>query len=242
MSRLMKKLPMFRIGPFLKFCVILGLSLYTASNVLDGPVKNFLRNGTIIRENELNLSGKIKLESAYVHALYLFVDSVSTEAIVWPSLSICTNPFILNVENYQELLFKLHSKGFANESEYNVLTNASMATRPEDFILALNMAYDFGTSVGNLTRLPVKPPYVKTVLVDYTYNGYCAVVSFEAIRQYLIDVGEVDSGEKDFTFNFVAFLNVSSTIFDSNLLVGWTYFGCIYRVIICLQMVNSISS
>ena len=63
MSRLLRKLPLFRVGPFLKLCVILGLSLYTASNVIDGPVKNFLRNGTIIRENELNLSGKTKLKS-----------------------------------------------------------------------------------------------------------------------------------------------------------------------------------
>ena len=70
----MKKFPLFRVGPFLKFCVIVGLSLYTASNVIDGPVKNFLRNGTIIRENELNLSGKIKLKSDYVQcACIIFV-------------------------------------------------------------------------------------------------------------------------------------------------------------------------
>ena len=92
--------------------------------------------------------------------------------------------------------------------DLNAMENETFYTNPRDFILALNMAEYYPNMIKNLTRIPVQPPFVRTVLNDYVYNGYVAVVSLEAIKNYLIAEKEVNPNDKDFTFELMIFLNV----------------------------------
>ena len=41
-----------------KIVVLVVLLFYTSLNIAEGPLKSFLRNSTIIRKNEINVSGK----------------------------------------------------------------------------------------------------------------------------------------------------------------------------------------
>ena len=91
--------------------------------------------------------------------------------------------------------------------DLNAMENETFYTNPRDFILALNMAEYYPNMIKNLTRIPVAP-YVRTVLNDFIYNGYVAVVSLEAIKNYLIAEKEVNPNDKDFTFELMIFLNV----------------------------------
>ena len=94
--------------------------------------------------------------------------------------------------------------------DLNAMENETFYTDPKDFILALNMDEYYPDMIKNLTRIPVEPPFVRTVLNDYVYNGYVAVVSLETIKKYLITEKEVSPNDKDFTFELMIFLNVST--------------------------------
>ena len=63
--------------------------------------------------------------------------------------------------------------------------------------------------MNNTVRIPVADPYVRIVLVDYLYNGFCAMISYEALNQFMVEQGEVSANEQDFSFSNVFFLNVS---------------------------------
>ena len=72
-----------------------------------------------------------------------------------------------------------------------------------------NIAPTYEEVVNNTVRIPVTDPYVRIVLVDYLYNGFCAIVSYEALNKFVVDKGEVDANEQDFNFYNVFILNVS---------------------------------
>ena len=58
--------------------------------------------------------------------------------------------------------------------------------------------------------LPIKPPYVSSVLNDLAFMGYCAVVSFEAIKAKMIEKGDISKDQIDSKFFFVIILKVST--------------------------------
>ena len=61
-------------------------------------------------------------------------------------------------------------------------------------------------------KIPVGPPYVKTVLVDYVYNGYCAVVSISTmLRDFVAKREKLDPQNKDFTFHASFWFNVRNS-------------------------------
>ena len=101
-------------------------------------------------------------------------------------------------------------KEFKNESHYTSVESETFNTDPKDFILAMNMAESWTETTKNITRIPIEPPFVRTVLNDYTYNGYIAVVSLEEIRKFLVNENEVSNKEMDFTFELMIFLNVGN--------------------------------
>ena len=63
--------------------------------------------------------------------------------------------------------------------------------------------------VNEMGRMPVAEPYIKIVLVDFVYNGFCAMLSFKAMNQFLIDQGEANASENDFSYSLFIVLNVS---------------------------------
>ena len=126
---------------------------------------------------------------------------------MWPAISVVSMPVYANVTKYQQFMTAAGTKSHSIE-DLNAMENETFYTNPRDFILALNMAEYYPNMIKNLTRIPVAPPYVRTILNDFIYNGYVAVVSLEAIKNYLIAEKEVNPNDKDFTFELMIFLNV----------------------------------
>ena len=60
--------------------------------------------------------------------------------------------------------------------------------------------------------LPIAPPHVTSMLVDFNYMGYCAKISFEHLRAYLVQKGEVKKEDIDASFVSVIFLKVSTLV------------------------------
>ena len=50
------------------------------------------------------------------------------------------------------------------------------------------------------------------MLVDFNYMGYCAKISFEHLRAYLVQKGELKKEDIDASFVSVIFLKVSTLV------------------------------
>ena len=136
------------------------------------------------------------------------------QQIVWPDLSISTMPFVKNFSQYKQFMSKLQSGKFSEEETFNASVEEIFYTHPKDFILGLNMAGTYEGTVSNLSRIPIEPPYVRTVLNDFVYNGYIGVISLEAIRKFLIKEGEINANMMDFKFDLLLAINVSKSVKD----------------------------
>ena len=58
--------------------------------------------------------------------------------------------------------------------------------------------------------LPIKPPYVSSFLIDYSFVGNCALVSFEAIKAKMIEKGDIRKDQIDSKFFIIIGLKVST--------------------------------
>ena len=63
---------------------------------------------------------------------------------------------------------------------------------------------------GSHGVLPIKPPYVSSVFTDLSFLGYCALVSFEAIKAKMIEKGDISKDQIDSKFFVVIGLKVST--------------------------------
>ena len=99
---------------------------------------------------------------------------------------------------------------YTNEEDFNAQVDEIFFNQPKDFILAMNIAPSYEEVIKNFTRIPISPPYVRMVFSDYIYNGFCAVVSYNALNNFLIEKGEVNRTDMDFSFYHVVYLNVSN--------------------------------
>ena len=59
--------------------------------------------------------------------------------------------------------------------------------------------------------LPIKPPYVSSFFADHSFMGYCALVSFEAIKAKMITKGDISKDQIDSKFFVVVGLKVHVT-------------------------------
>ena len=101
---------------------------------------------------------------------------------------------------------KIQNNDFNTEEQFEASLNETFFTQPKDFILGLAYANDYPTAIANVTRIPIKPPYVKVVLSDYIYTAFCAIVSFKELSDFLPDKGKYG----DFSYYFILYLNVST--------------------------------
>ena len=134
---------------------------------------------------------------------------VSDQPIVWPSLAITMLPILKDYSKYLEFMTKTENGDFEGENEYEDLVSEIFYKDPKDFILSLNMAKDYTSVMNNITRFSIEPPFVRTVLNDYIYQGFVAVISLEAIKNQLVQDGEMDIDHMGFSFEIVISLNVS---------------------------------
>ena len=195
----------------IKYGILAILTFFCSQYIICGPWTNFLRNSTIIRQNKINTTGNFTLIIVWSFGFYtLTTNNLDLmQPIIWPGLSIIIMPNYKCRTKYQKFIEMASLKEFKNESQYTSMESDTFNTNPKDFILAMNMAESWARTIKNISRIPIEPPFVRTILNDYTYNGYIAVVSLEEIRKLLVKEYEISNQEKDFTFELMIFLNVS---------------------------------
>ena len=59
-------------------------------------------------------------------------------------------------------------------------------------------------------EIKIKPPFIKTTLVDFKYFGQCAQISFQALRLYMIKKGEMTEIDIDSSFIAIIVLKESN--------------------------------
>ena len=113
-----------------------------------------------------------------------------------------------NKNKYHEFLRKSQTNTFQDEKEYNQMLNETFPNKIEDFILKLSIGKDFNGTIKNFGKIPVTAPYVKGIFVDFIYVGYCVIISFEALKKYMIEEEKID-GNQDFDFYVILSINVN---------------------------------
>ena len=134
-----------------------------------------------------------------------------TQPIEWPALMICKLPRFKNKEKYQEFTTKGFFGTFASQEEFDKLKNEAFDSDIKKFIHAITIAKTYLKGLKRVNEIKLEKPYISSVLVGFTYYGNCASISFQSLRAFLVQKGEID--KHDITSSFFAsiFLKVSTT-------------------------------
>ena len=62
--------------------------------------------------------------------------------------------------------------------------------------------------MGTYPGMPIESPYVRMVMADYIYSGFCAVIDYKAATDYLVRKGDIEPGTGDYTFYHIFYLKV----------------------------------
>ena len=190
------RLDMFKLRPINIVCitVLLSLSTVTFTMIFRGPIKDLLKD-----------------ENDFVHTTLSTKEL--TDPLKWPGMTICRNPFDRNTEKYFEYLNKggLNSgnPSFSNESEYQILVEEAFFTNPEDIVYAVGFGTDYNTAITtDIHEVEIAPPYVTPNFLDLSFLGYCATVSFEALKTKMVERGEISEDIIDSKFFIIIGLKV----------------------------------
>lgn len=123
---------------------------------------------------------------------------------------ICKLPRDKNATKYAEFLEKGTYNGFKSEEEQQKLINETFYTDPKDIVFAITIANTYGKGLDRAQEIEIKEPFVKSILIDFGYLGYCASISLESLKTYLISKNEVSAKDMDSNFVLTVFLHVSS--------------------------------
>ena len=129
------------------------------------------------------------------------------QKIEWPDLQICKTPKHKDAEKYVELMRKGTYGLFKDWKELDELSKEALNPNPNDIILKVAISKDYRKAIGSV-NIPNEPPYVKTILFDYMYFGYCISISFEALRSYLVEIGEIKKDDLDSDFYALVWFQV----------------------------------
>ena len=100
------------------------------------------------------------------------------------------------------------NKKYKNQSEFETLRKEVFYTKPEDFVKAISIAPTYDLALNRSKILPIKPPYVTSILIDFIYNGYCAKINLEALRSYMISQGDIKEDEIDSAFYALVYMKI----------------------------------
>ena len=111
-----------------------------------------------------------------------------------------------NGSKYQAFMQKGQNKSFANLNEFEELAEETFYKNPDEFITALAISKDY-QQIQTSNGIYLKPtsPFVNINIMDFEYFGYCASVSFEALRTQLGNQKEINQQEENDS-NFVAII------------------------------------
>ena len=114
-----------------------------------------------------------------------------------------------NETKYGEFIGKGFTESFESIQEFEKMKNDTFYSDVKDIIHAVTIANSYLKGVNRANEIPIEPPYVTSILVDFYYMGYCAKISFEHLRAYLIQKGEIKQEDVDASFISIMFLKVS---------------------------------
>ena len=114
-----------------------------------------------------------------------------------------------NETKYGEFIGKGFAESFESIQEFEKMKNDTFYSDVKDIIHAVTIANSYLKGVNRANEIPIEPPYVTSILVDFYYMGYCAKISFEHLRAYLIQKGEIKQEDVDASFISIMFLKVS---------------------------------
>ena len=98
---------------------------------------------------------------------------------------------------------------FANKSEYETLVEEAFFTNPKDIVYAVGFGPDYNTAMStDIHELEIAPPYVSSNFLDLSFLGYCATVSFEALKLKMIERGDISENALDSKFFIIIGLKV----------------------------------
>ena len=76
-------------------------------------------------------------------------------------------------------------------------------------IFSIHSKFIVSILIYRANDIKIEPPYVNSLLVDYNYLGYCASISFESLKSYLKNTGELNQNTIDAGFVAIIFLKVA---------------------------------
>ena len=118
-----------------------------------------------------------------------------------------------NEAKYLEFIGKGITESFENMEEFEKLKNETFYSDVKDIIYAVTIADSYLKGIYRINEIPIEPPYVTSMLVDFYYLGYCAKISFEHLRPFLVKKGEIK--QEDIDPSFVATPHLSNRTFQS---------------------------
>ena len=118
-----------------------------------------------------------------------------------------------NETKYGEFIGKGFAESFESIQEFEKMKNDTFYSDVKDIIHAVTIANSYLKGVNRANEIPIEPPYVTSILVDFYYMGYCAKISFEHLRVYLVEKGEMKKEDIDASFVSILFLKVSFLFF-----------------------------
>ena len=113
-----------------------------------------------------------------------------------------------NKTEYHEFVTNSTINNFKDEKEYNQMLDETFPNKMKDFVLKLGIGKDLYGAIENLDKIPVTAPYAKGIFVDFLYVGFCTIVSFEALKKYLVVEEKIDENQ-DFDFYIILSINVN---------------------------------
>ena len=113
-----------------------------------------------------------------------------------------------NEAKYLEFIGKGITESFENMEEFEKLKNETFYSDVKDIIYAVTIADSYLKGIYRINEIPIEPPYVTSMLVDFYYLGYCAKISFEHLRPFLVKKGEIKQEDIDPSFVATLFLKV----------------------------------
>ena len=143
----------------------------------------------------------------------MFYDSELEDPIHWPGLAICRSPIFKDKTAFENLNAKFNSdtNQFTSEKDFNDSIKEVYLTDPEEIVVAVSIGKTMMDAVAKdrPAKIPIKEPYVNTILSDYTYNGYCATISVSKLVDYLVEIGELKTADNDTPLWIVIWLKVA---------------------------------
>ena len=135
------------------------------------------------------------------------------DPIHWPGLAICRSPIFKDKTAFENLNAKFNSdtNQFTSEKDFNDSIKEVYLTDPEEIVVAVSIGKTMMDAVAKdrPAKIPIKEPYVNTILSDYTYNGYCATISVSKLVDYLVEIGELKTADNDTPLWIVIWLKVA---------------------------------